>query len=236
MVSDAKGNSPGQSRKGLTMTVTTSYGSWNNHAGGANTNLEGDIADYINGGDADWRHRVEESGAFEEMADAYRDAINNALPEGVTLAGDEFYGPYYEADHTWDGDLDIADIIESVDLGAIVETHDPDNEEEKYDAEHGYMAAIGTAHDVVAGDYSDVTVTEAAADLNVDEDGNETLTPVFGTTVVYGPVDTVVRTDDEDQLFKVEVAAEALLEQAGWEVTGPWQITDNALYATVERA
>lgn len=150
------------------MTVTTSYGSWNNHAGGANTNLEGDIAD----------------------------------------------------------------IIESVDLGAIVETHDPDNE----DAEHGYMAAIGTAHDVVAGDYSDVTVTEAAADLNVDEDGNETVTPVFGTTVVYGPVETDVRTDDEEQLFKVEAAAEALLEQAGWEVTGPWQITDNALYATVERA
>src|SRR5699024_6552121 len=72
-----------RSERGSDMTVTTSYGSWNNHAGGANTNLEGDIAD----------------------------------------------------------------IIESVDLGAIVETHDPDNE----DAEHGYMAAIGTAHDVVAG-------------------------------------------------------------------------------------
>lgn len=236
MESEAKGTSPGQSRKGLTMTVTTSYGSWNNNGDRTNLTVEASIADYINGGDAKWRKRVEKTGALDDMAAAYREAINDALPAGVSLNGDEFYGPYYEADHTWDGDLDITEIIEGIDLGEIVEAHDPGDDPEEYNAEHGYVAAIITAHDAVTGDYVQLSVTEADADTDIDEDGNETVTPIAGTTVVYGPVDTDVRTDDEDKLYKIEAAAEDLLEQAGWDVVADWEITDNALYATVERS
>lgn len=108
------------------MVTTTGYGTWNNHGDRSNLTVEATIADFINGGDDDWRERIETSGAFEKMAADYRAEINEALPDGVSLCGNEFIGPYYAADCDWDGDLDISGIIGSVDLGAIVERHDPD--------------------------------------------------------------------------------------------------------------
>lgn len=109
------------------MTTTTDYGTWTNHGDQYSASVEASLADAINGGDAEWLERVETSGAFEEMADDYRKAINAALPEGVALCGDNFIGPYHEADYTWEGELNISEIIEGIDLAAIIERHDPDN-------------------------------------------------------------------------------------------------------------
>ncbi|HEU5429586.1 MAG TPA: LysR family transcriptional regulator [Actinocrinis sp.] len=102
------------------MTVTTSYGTWNNHGDRWNTTVEATIADAINGGDAEWREAMESTGALDLIAETYRQAINDALPDGVSLSGNDFYGPY-DAD---DAELNIAEIIEGVDLNAIIERHD----------------------------------------------------------------------------------------------------------------
>jgi hypothetical protein len=111
------------------MTTTTSYGTWVNHGDTTNLTVEATVADAIAGGDADWRERVESTGAFDSMVTAYRDAINDALPEGVFLTGDEFIGPYFTTDCDFDRDeLNLAEIIEGVDLFAIVEKFDPDNQ------------------------------------------------------------------------------------------------------------
>lgn len=117
------------------MTTTTSYGTWNNHGDRTNTTLEATVIDYINGGDSEWRERIEADGSFDAMISDYRQAINDALPDSVSLNGDEFYGPYYDADKDFDGyptdefgGLDIASIIEDIDLGDIVAKNDPDNE------------------------------------------------------------------------------------------------------------
>jgi hypothetical protein len=109
------------------MITTTSYGTWNNHGDHTNTTIGGTVLDCINGGDAEWRERVESSGALDRMVADYRDAISAALPDSVSLCGDEFTGPYYAKDCEWAGDLDIAAIVEAIDLGAIVERHDPDS-------------------------------------------------------------------------------------------------------------
>lgn len=110
------------------MVTTTSYGTWATCGDRTNTTIGATVLDYINGGDADWRERVESTGALDRMTADYRDAINAALPDSVSLVGDEFIGPYHPAEPDWDGELDIAAIVESVDLGAIVERHDPDNQ------------------------------------------------------------------------------------------------------------
>ncbi|MGW2841867.1 hypothetical protein ACWCWD_29280 [Streptomyces sp. NPDC001493] len=103
------------------MAVTTNYGSWLNRANeltvGHTINIV--VGDYVDEYDLD--------GIDED----YRTAINAALPHGVFLVGDEFHGPYYDEDADFDGypededgQLDIAAIVESVDLMAIVERHE----------------------------------------------------------------------------------------------------------------
>jgi hypothetical protein len=109
------------------MATTTGYGSWLNHTKYSLT-PESDILDYINGGGTEWCERVDECGAFDLMASGYRDAVQAALPDGVYLTGDEFIGPAYEKDQSWDGELDISEIIEAIGLGSIVERWDPDAE------------------------------------------------------------------------------------------------------------
>lgn len=106
------------------MYTKTSYGTWANHGDSFNVSVEATILDAINGGDGDWQKRMENTGALGRVASDYRDAINEALPEGVSLAGDDFYGPWYEADYTWDGELDIAAIVKGIDLTAIIKRHD----------------------------------------------------------------------------------------------------------------
>ncbi|MFY7066014.1 hypothetical protein ACOQFV_09145 [Nocardiopsis changdeensis] len=84
-----------------------------------------------------------------------------------------------------------------------------------------YIAAVGTASDVVAGDYTDVAVGTA------DENGNMT------DTLVLDPVETTARTDAD--MEDIQDAADATLEAHGWTRVGAWDIADNALYATVAR-
>jgi len=106
--------------------VTTSYGTWSNRVDPRALSVEQTIyealGDYADDYDID------------AIAADYRDAINMALPEGVTLAGDEFIGPYYAEDATWgpeledeDGRLDIKSIVDGVDLWAIVAKHETAN-------------------------------------------------------------------------------------------------------------
>lgn len=99
------------------MSTTTSYGTWQNHT--SELSLRNGIEDALgvdeHGNEAEYRDAVE--------AD-YRTAINAALPEGVSLAGDEFYGP-----HPLDGmsyakaHEAISTAIDGVDFWAIAERH-----------------------------------------------------------------------------------------------------------------
>jgi hypothetical protein len=103
------------------MTTTTSYGTWNDrvepHSANFSTSVYEALGDFADDYDTD---------AIE--AD-YRNAINEALPDGVSLCGDEFIGPAYDADfdgYPTDeyGRLDIRTIVESVDFWEIVSKHD----------------------------------------------------------------------------------------------------------------
>lgn len=110
---------------GDTYFTTTDYGTWCNHGDRNNESVEASIADAVNGGDREWRERMEAAGAFEKIADDYRAAINKALPDRVSLNGNEFLGPAYEADYTWEpGTLDIEETVKGVDLNEIIERHD----------------------------------------------------------------------------------------------------------------
>ncbi|MFJ9558300.1 hypothetical protein ACIRPH_31220 [Nocardiopsis sp. NPDC101807] len=99
----------------------------------------------------------------------------------------------------------------------------------------GYVAAVATASDVVAGEYTDVTVAEREViAMDVDDDGNEI--PILGMSdrLVMGPIETTAKVGAD--MGDIEAAAEAILEANGWRRTGPWEVADNALYAAVERA
>lgn len=111
------------------MNVTTSYGTWVNHGDSSNVSVEASIADAINGGDSDWRERMETSGALDRIAADYRDAIDDALPEGISIAGNDFIGLHHTDPHYTDaiGDFDISAAVQGVDLWKIIEKHDVDN-------------------------------------------------------------------------------------------------------------
>lgn len=100
---------------------TTSYGTWNNHGDTWTVSLGDTVGNYLGEFAADYD--------VPAIIQAYKAAINEALPEGFTLAGGEFYGPHprisvdgYPVNP--DGILDIAVIVAGVDLGAIVDQHD----------------------------------------------------------------------------------------------------------------
>jgi hypothetical protein len=103
------------------MPTTTSYGTWSSRAERYSISVEQTVGDALNGDFADEQ--------VESVTRAYRDAINAALPDSVSLNGDEFYGNAHDVDctdqadfpHDADGRLDIAAIVETVDLGAVVE-------------------------------------------------------------------------------------------------------------------
>ena len=57
------------------------------------------------------------------LAAEFRRAVNAALPDGVTLAGNMFLGPYEAAECRWDSPLDITAIISSIDLEPIIKAH-----------------------------------------------------------------------------------------------------------------
>lgn len=119
----------------MTYRPTTSYGTWCNQVAPYSTSPDADVDDYIGGGDPEWRELLEKSGALGTIKAAYRQAIEDALPDSVSLCGDEFIGPYYKADEDdsdeWDGyptddfgSLDIKACVEDIDLEPIVEAND----------------------------------------------------------------------------------------------------------------
>lgn len=107
----------------MTYRTTTSYGTWCNQVSPYSTSPDADVLDYINGGDSDWQELLEASGALALIQSEYRDAINAALPDSVSLCGDEFIGPAYPEDGEFDGypqdedgALDLKAIIEGLEL------------------------------------------------------------------------------------------------------------------------
>lgn len=105
------------------MTTTTSYGNWGTQYDPMAPSIRETVLNFLGECDGDYD--------VDGLVDAWRDAINEALPPDVSLNGDEFYGPHYERDQhfddypaTEDGDLDIAAIIDSVDLEALAEQYD----------------------------------------------------------------------------------------------------------------
>lgn len=104
------------------MTVTTSYGTWNNRIDAYALTVEQTVYEALGDAADEFDH--------EAIADDYRAAINAALPSGVALTGDEFIGPW-EAGDEFDGyptdefgGLDIAAIVQSIDLWKIAERYD----------------------------------------------------------------------------------------------------------------
>lgn len=108
------------------MITTTSYGTWNNHGDAYALTVEASVAEALGGAPNEWCERMENSGAIAKIVSEYRAAIEAALPPSVSLCGDEFIGPAYEADVDWDGELDLTARIEKINLFEIVEHHDVD--------------------------------------------------------------------------------------------------------------
>lgn len=98
------------------MTAGAQYGSWGGFTHEAR--VEDGIAAFLNEFADDYD--------VPGLVAAYRDAINEALPEGVSLHGDEFYGPYPKP-----ADMDelIREAITSVDLTPIAERFDKTRED-----------------------------------------------------------------------------------------------------------
>jgi len=117
------------------MSATTTYGHWTTLVDHTSSTLERTVLEFISGADRDWISALKTTGALYRIIADYRAAINEALPHNVALSGNEFIGPFEHAPDAWDGypttedgDLDIAAIVESVDLSAIVARHDPDKQ------------------------------------------------------------------------------------------------------------
>lgn len=115
----------------MSYTTTTSYGTWCNQVNEYSTSPDADVIDAIGGGDTDWQQLLEASGALATIQSQYRDAIEAALPPGVSLCGDEFIGPAYPDDDEWDGypvddmgSIDIKACVEDIDLQPIIECND----------------------------------------------------------------------------------------------------------------
>jgi len=106
------------------MTTTTTYGTWCTRVDHLSTSLENTVIDAFGSEGTDGFD-------LDAIISDYRAAINEALPSSVSLCGDEFIGPYYEADYDFDGypltdagALDIKTIVSDVDLWEIVAKHD----------------------------------------------------------------------------------------------------------------
>lgn len=96
------------------MTTTTSYGNFVTNC--PDTTSAATLHDYVENSLGDHAHEYDVTG----LTDAYRDAINEQLePTGVSMHGDEFYGP-----HPVDTDVDIAAAFQAVDFWSLAAQHD----------------------------------------------------------------------------------------------------------------
>lgn len=106
------------------MTTTTSYGTWNNRVAPYELTVEHTVTEAFGSEGPDGFD-------FDAIVADYRAAIDAALPDSVFLCGDEFIGPYYEADRDFesysldeDGRLDIRAIVDGIDFWEIATRHD----------------------------------------------------------------------------------------------------------------
>lgn len=108
------------------MRTNTVYGTWATYTRDALT-PEATLEDALVNAESEWRERITETGTFEKMAEDYREAINDALPEGIALIGEQFYGPYRGPGAAKDEDFEsITEAIDAIDVQKIIDTHDPD--------------------------------------------------------------------------------------------------------------
>lgn len=116
----------------MSYRTTTSYGTWCNRVAPYSTSPDADVVDFIGGGPNDWQTLLDASGALARIQSEYRDAINDALPDSISLCGDEFIGPWQPEDGEFDDyprdeddSLDFAAMVEDIDLTEIVERNEP---------------------------------------------------------------------------------------------------------------
>ena len=93
--------------------LVADYGPWSDFASGRTP--ESYVEDALGGHPADYD--------LYAASTAFRRAVCEALPDGITLAGHHFFGPYDEQDCRWDSPLDIRAIIDSIDLEPIIKAH-----------------------------------------------------------------------------------------------------------------
>ena len=112
--------------------TNTIYGTWCNTVNTYASSPDDEVEAYITGGGSHWRELLETSGALDRIKSEYRDEIDARLPPDVALVGEQFIGPAEPEEGEFDGyvdadgELDIAALVEDIDLGKIVEKHDPD--------------------------------------------------------------------------------------------------------------
>jgi len=105
--------------------ITTSYGTWCTRVDPYSLSVEQSVVEAL--GDFADEYDV------EAIADDYRQAINQALPPGVSLVGNEFIGPAQPSPDQFDGyphdeySVDIRAIVDSVDFWAIAARHEITN-------------------------------------------------------------------------------------------------------------
>lgn len=103
-------------------TATTEYGEWSGTVDGTTLNAQHQAVELLAGHASDYD--------AEALGKAYADAINAALPPAVTLAGEQFYGPYRPPADAWDGyptrdgQLDIRAIVEGVYFWRLARAHE----------------------------------------------------------------------------------------------------------------
>ncbi|MFL1427146.1 MULTISPECIES: hypothetical protein [unclassified Nocardiopsis] len=102
-------------RKRYENNVTTEYGEWGSY--GVVTGRTTHVEDYVRNAIAG---QVEVD--IDDVTTDFREALNEQLPEGVTLNGRIFYGPV-EGRPEWNADV-LAAAIDAVDFWAIVAEHD----------------------------------------------------------------------------------------------------------------
>lgn len=94
------------------MTTTTEYGYWADHSK-VNRDLRGDVLDFLGGQAAGFD--------VDGLVEAYEEAINQALPDDISLRGYNFYGPFPRRDGSFE---EIEAAIETIDLGELAQQYE----------------------------------------------------------------------------------------------------------------